>query len=239
MKRILVICISVVLFAKNIGAYAQDESSGKFSLSLDLASGFVWRGQSLNTSPVIQPEIAFNFGNLSVGTWASTPFVTDDYKELDLFINYQITPFFSIGITDYFVYANDPYTYFDFKKNKTGHNFDLQLMYEGQNGFKALASTIILSGEDFNAKGDSNFSTYIELGYGNTHYGVDWEICAGFVPMASIEFYEIDKANVVNLGFGVSKKFEITPTYSLPLSLQFTVNPAHKAALLTVVMKLF
>ena len=230
------ICVLVVLFAVNNDTYAQDESSERISLSLDVASGFVWRGQSLNASPVIQPEIALNFGNFSVGTWASTPFVAGNYKELDLFVNYQFTPSFSIGITNYFEY-NNSWNYFDFKKDNTGHSFDLQLMYEGDNGFKAMVSTII-AGADLNDKGDSNFSTYLEVGYGNSFNGVDWDFCLGFVPMAS-DFYLIEKANVVNLSFGVYKSFVITPTYSLPLSLQFTVNPALKAAFLTAAIKLF
>ena len=229
----------------NSVAYAQEESNEKFSFTFDFANNFVWRGQALNMSPVLQPEFSFNIGNFSIGTWASTPFSSFDYTELDLFVNYQLTPFLSVGIVNYFGYDNSfsTYNYFDFDKENTGHSFDLQVMYEGDNGFNAMVSTII-AGDDlkYNDNGEvkgSNFSTYLELGYGSTtRYGVDWNFCVGFVPMAS-DFYMIDKANVVNLSFGVSKTFQITPTYSLPLSLNFTVNPAAEAALLTAAIKLF
>jgi hypothetical protein len=59
------------------------------------------------------------------------------------------------------------------------------------------------------------------------------------VPFKSVNFYGVDGANVINLGFKLTKSFEITPTYSLPLSMKFTVNPAHKAAFLTAAVTLF
>jgi len=107
-----------------------------------------------------------------------------------------------------------------------------------------MISTII-AGDDLknewnsDGKRKNNFSTYIELGYGNTCKGIDWEIFAGMVPMASENFYGITGASVINLGLGLSKSFEITPTYSLPLSIKFTVNPTMETVFLSAAITLF
>ena len=241
-RLFLLICAGLTMFAMTGNVLGQEEGTDgdeKLSLSVDVASGFVWRGLILNTSPVVQPSLTFTAGRFSIGTWASTPFVSYEYQELDIFANFQITPFLSIGITDYFNNSWGALSYFKYDKEDTGHAFDFQLMYDGSGSLplKAMVSTIF-AGDDLNDKGKNNFSTYLELGYGNTCKKVDWEVAIGGVPMSS-GFYEIDEAKIVNLRLGVSKNFEITPTYSLPLSLNFTVNPTAKAAFLTASVTLF
>jgi len=259
MKRICIaIFLSVATFTFNSNVFAQDDADEEddelINLSADVASGFVWRGLVNNMSPVIQPSITFSPGKFSIGTWTSVPFIRfDESQELDVFIDYQITPSISIGICDYFLYdGSGEYNYFDYKRTNTGHYLDLQLSYDGSGKIpvRATVSAIIAGGDidkttfeetvsgNLTDDGKNNFSTYIELGYGNKLGGVDWEICMGIVPMWSY-FYNIDCPGIVNLGLGVSKSFEITPTYSLPLSLQFTVNPTAKAAWLVAKISLF
>ena len=244
MKQVfLMICISLAVLAagNSLSAQsAQDASDGndeKLSLSVEVASGFVWRGISLNSTPVVQPAITFSPGNFSIGAWASTPFTPYEYQEFDIFAEYQISSSLSVGLVSYFDYSS---SYFDFKKTRTGHAFDLMLMYGGSDNFplRAMVSTII-AGADLNDKGKSNFSTYLELGYGNTtQKGMEWEVFTGFVPMKS-GFYGLDGANVINLGFGVTKSFDITPTYSLPLSLRLSVNPAYESIFFVASIALF
>ena len=246
MKRFFFMICAGAMLANSSSLYGQENPS-KFSLSMDVASGFVWRGLTLNTSPVVQPSFTFAPGKFFVGAWASTPFTPDEYQEVDLFVGIQFTPSFSISLTDYFGYDFGGWfapSYFNYKKEETGHALDLQLVYDGTGSFplKAMVSTIIagndLKGEWDHEKRKKNYSTYIEVGYGNTCKGVDWEIFAGGVPMAS-EFYGIDGGKFINLGMGVSKSFEITPTYSLPLSVKFSVNPAMETVFLSAAITLF
>ena len=250
MKRIFFM-ISIGLAALVISSsniFAQVDSGGdneKLSFNLDVSSGFVWRGLTLNASPVIQPTLTFTSGIFSVGAWASTPFSSGDYQEFDIFASLQLSPFLSIGITDYYAYGFNswiPNSYFNFKKEETFHALDFQLMFEGGDNFplKTMVSTII-GGDDLRFKDGElrrNFSTYIELGYGNTTKGLDWEIFTGFVPMES-GFYEIDGGAIINMGFGVTKSFVITPTYSLPLSLKLSVNPAYESVFFAASIALF
>ena len=235
----LVFCLCTTILA---GAYGQEKPE-KVNLSMDVANNFVWRGLAINTTPVVQPTVTFlPESRFSFGLWASTPFSTDfgeQPTEVDIFFIIQISKFLTLNVTDYFVYEYDwPVSYFNLKREETGHAFDAQLIFaSGDFPLKATVSTIF-AGADLNDKGKNNFSTYIELGYGKSGKHVDWEIFAGAVPMKS-GFYGLESADVVNLGFNVTKSFQINPTYSLPVSMKFTVNPAHKAAFLTAAVTLF
>ena len=251
--KFLIFCAVAITFFGSGITFGQEaeENSEKVSLSVDVANSFIWRGLANNTLPVVQPSITFSpDSRVSFGLWASTPLVIDweQPRELDIFIDFQIAPFLTLNITDYYVYCETAdldwpspdysNSYFNLKKGKTRHAFDVQLIFASDNTpFKALVSTIF-AGDDLNDKGKNNFSTYFEVGYGKTSKYVDWELFAGMVPMSS-GFYGIDNANVVNLGFAVSKSFQITPTYSLPLALKFTVNPAIEAAYFSAVFSLF
>ena len=243
MKRLLFsfsIIVALIAHCGYVNGQEEKEVTEKLKLSANVASGFVWRGQSLNSTPVIQPSFTFALGRFSIGSWTSTSFVPNEYKEIDLFASFLITPNLSIGITDYYSYDNwSSPNYFSLKNDTTAHAFDLQLNYNGLGIFpvRAMVSTII-AGADLNNKGKNNFSTYFELGYGNNFSGVNWDFSVGFVPMSSA-FYNLEDFNVVNVSLSLSKSFTITPTYSLPLSLTFTVNPAEKAAFLTAAITLF
>ena len=243
MKRLfLMITVGLALFVTSGNVFGQEDNGDgdeKLSLSLDLASGFIWRGLPNNLSPVVQPAITFKPGRFSIGTWASTPISPwGGDQEIDIFAEFEISSALKLGITDYYVYgSNSDPSYFNFDKDKTCHALDFMLMYESAGGFKAMLSTIF-AGADLNNDGKNNFSTYIEIGYGRTFKKMDWSLCLGFVPMES-GFYDLEDANFVNIGLGVSKSFEITPTYSLPLSLNFTINPAAKAAFLVATVSLF
>ena len=236
MKRVsLIICVFLITLVVNA-----QENGEKFNLSVDVASGFVWRGIPISTTPVIQPSITFAQRFFSIGAWASTSFDILEHQEFDIFVELDVAPSSTLGLISYYGYS--PFgNYFDFKKETTGHAFDLYFRYNGSNGLKATLSTIV-GGNDLRLKNGQlkqNFSTYFELGYGNTTMsGIDWEIFAGLVPMKS-DFYAIDGAAFINLGLGVSKNFEITPTYTLPLSLKLSFNPAYDAAFLTATISLF
>jgi len=225
-------------------AYTQDEgeNNNRINLSVDLFSNFVWRGMSLNTSPVIQPEVSISLGNFSFGAWASTPFTPGEYNELDLFVNYQLTSSMSVSIMDYFDYGSwwSSPSFFEYTKDLTNHTIDILLAYDGSGIFpvRTMLSTVI-GGNDLNDKGKRNYSTYLEVGYENTaRNGIEWEVFLGFVPMKS-DFYEVAGAWVTNIGFGVGKNFEITPTYTLPLAFKISLNPAHEYVFFTAAVALF
>ena len=243
MKRIFsMICAIVAIFSMEENVFAQEDKDNKLDVTVDVASGIIWRGIPNNMNPVVIPSFNFKPGRFSIGAGASIPFSPGEYQEISIFAEYEILPSFKVCITDFYWYCADSLgnyrSHFNYNKETTSHAIDLQLFYEGPGGFKAMLSTII-AGADLNSKEDkNNYSTYLELDYGNTFKNVDWDVCAGFVPMKS-GFYGTSGANFVDISTGVSKKFEITSKYSLPVSLRFIVNPATKLTYFVVAITLF
>ena len=251
MKRIIfIVCLGLAALTLN----AQENDNGRnLNLSVDVASGFVWRGITLNTSPVFQPSATFTSGNFMAGIWTSSPFFIrgegDCFRGLDMFAFYQITPSFSIGIINYFPHDERLYwgdtSYFNYRREETGHAFDLVATFQSAGGFRAMASTIFAGWDPnptellTNDEWRRNFSTYLELGYGSTtRSGLSWEVFAGGVLMESM-FYGVDGAAIINLGAGASRTFEISPTFSVPLSLRLSINPANESMHLTASIALF
>ena len=239
MKRLfLVFCFCTAIFA---GARGQEKSE-KINLSMDVASNFIWRGLAVNTTPVMQSTVAFlPESRFSFGVWASAPFSADGGAQpcgMNLFFNVQLSRFLTLNVTDYFVYGSGSADYFNLKKDETGHFFDVKLIFDSEDFPLKAMVTPIFAGSDLNDKGKNNFSTYIELAYKKSGKHVNWGIFTGAVPMAS-DMYGIDGANVVNVGFNVSKSFQINPNWSMPLWMKFSVNPAGRTAYLTAGISLF
>src|SRR4030042_6632661 len=72
MKNLRVLSLTVVLtllFAVG-GAYA-DEIKTAGSASVDVMSNYVWRGQKLSNSWVIQPSVAVTYGVFGANIWAN------------------------------------------------------------------------------------------------------------------------------------------------------------------------
>ena len=251
MKRIFfIVCLGLAALTLNA---QQNDNSPRLNLNVDIASGFVWRGITLNTSPVFQSNATFTSGNFLAGVWTSSPFFIrgdeDSFRGLDLFAFYQLSPSFSIGIINYFPHDERHYwgdtSYFNYKREETGHAFDFVATFESRGGFRAMSS-VIFAGWDpnptelvTNDEWRRNFSTYLEIGYGNTtSSGLSWELFAGGVLMESM-FYGVDGAAIINLGAAASRTIEVTPTFSLPLTLRLSMNPANQSAHLTASIALF
>lgn len=238
MKRIILLISMFFLCVGNI--YGQERE--RVNLSIDLANNFIWKGMATNKTPVIQPSVTFLPENrFAFGLWASTPIIPTKEKihEVDIFVDVLITPFLTFNITDYFVCDDGVPNYFNFGRDTTGHTVDAQLLFAHENfPLKVMVSSIFL-GNDLNDKGDNNFSTYIEFGYGKINKYFDWDIFVGMVPFKSVNFYDVDKFSIINTGISVSKTFGITKNYSLPLSLKLSVNPTHKNVFLTLSATIF
>jgi hypothetical protein len=183
MKRFLIHFLCVAFFASS--STSGQEKPEKINLSMDVANNFIWRGLANNTTPVVQPTVTFlPESKFSFGIWASTPLSSDFFQphEVDIFVDFQIAPFLTLNVTDYFVYSAGSEDYFNLKKDTTGHAFDVQLLFASENfPLKATVSTIF-AGCDLNDEGKNNFSTYIELGYGKTGKYVDWEVLLAWYP---------------------------------------------------------
>lgn len=215
-------CLLVGLLALSSTASAQ------FSVGADLVSRYVWRGFDFGESFSVQPSIAYSKSGFAVGSWASYSISADGAgaNEHDLYLSYARGPI-EVGLTDYFFPAPPgpdgvPETAEFFNYDNDGEGAHLLEPYIAIFGPEAVP--IQLSAAVF-AYNEPDHSVYLEASYVfNVDGGVDLGTTVGFVPMESA-FYRTDGPNFVNVGLSASKAIEITDTFSVPVSVQYVLNP--------------
>ena len=92
----------IVLFAMALVASATThaQETVETTISSDVVSSYIWRGQDLG-SAAIQPTLGVGYKGLSLSAWGSYGIADPaDTKEFDLTLGYSIGGF-NIGVTDY------------------------------------------------------------------------------------------------------------------------------------------
>lgn len=216
----------VLATAAPMVAQAQDKVEG--SVGADLVSGYIWRGQDLGNVS-IQPAASIAYRGFSLSGWGSVGFDKEDTKEFDLTLGYAYKGF-SVSVTDY--WFNGGPGYFHYGSTDTSHVFEAQLGYDF--GVLALNWYTNFAGNDgLNKEGDRAYSSYVSVAAPFRLGGLDWTAEIGATPWATT-FYngEADGFEVCDISVGVSKEIGITDSFSLPLFVRFTWNPATEGAYL-------
>jgi hypothetical protein len=233
---------------------ADDESvKGTWDINLDLASRYIWRGQSWGGNyPVAQLYGAYNLSNKwSLGLWTTHNFkkeyydengTTKGYQELDFILNYAVNDFLTISLQDYYWPSTDRQegvsnNFFNYG-NDSSQTIDLMFMFNfTERGLPLwFTSSTFIAGNDFkykdefDEKGKQNYTTYMELGYDiNAPFGVSLAPFFGLVLNNKAEYYnyaDYDKPSFVNLGCKVSKEFKLSESVVMPVWLNYTYNAA-------------
>lgn len=92
MKALAVAIVLVVAFS-SVGAFAEDTKVSGYA-SADIMSNYVWRGQKLSNSWVVQPSVGIGYGSFSTNLWANWDSDWEDENELtetDLTLDYGFT----------------------------------------------------------------------------------------------------------------------------------------------------
>lgn len=245
MKKILFFIMATVILSTVTNLNAQSS----FSISTDLQSRYIWRGQPLGQNvPSIQPGAKYSLKGLSIGVWGA--FSTSELvsQELDLYVSYTfLKDMFTVILTDYsFPQDKSVFRYFDYNKDVTTHLFEGGLVFNGLEAFPLSASVYVnLYGADAkNIDGDNVFSTYGEISYNPAceKLNTNFNFFAGFafnggyklggVPVYG--FYGNEGFACVNLGAGATKDLKITDSFSLPVSTKIIFNPDANKAYLTI-----
>ena len=248
---------SSLTFAQEIvkGTTAADDESvkGTWDVNLDLASRYIWRGQSWGGNyPVAQLYGAYNLSNKwSLGLWTTHNFkkeyydengTTKGYQELDFILNYAVNDFLTISLQDYYWPSTDRQegvsnNFFNYG-NDSSQTIDLMFMFNfTERGLPLwFTSSTFIAGNDFkykdefDEKGKQNYTTYMELGYDiNAPFGVSLVPFFGLVLNNKARYYnyaDYDKPSFVNLGCKVSKEFKLSESVVMPVWLNYTYNAA-------------
>ena len=210
-------------------AIAQDEI--ETTISGDIVSSYIWRGQNLG-SAAVQPTLGVGYKGMSLTAWGSYGLVnTADTKEFDLTLAYT-TGGFNIGITDYWFSAGlDPDArYFKYDAHGTNHVFEANVGYDF--GPLSLQWYTNFAGNDgANKDGKRAYSSYMEVVLPFKLTTVDWTATAGAVPWATTSYGTTGFA-VTNLALKATKEIKVTDTFSIPVFGQIVGNPCSQKAYL-------
>ena len=191
-------------------AFAQDEI--ETTISGDIVSSYIWRGQDLG-SAAIQPTLGVGYKGLSLSAWGSYGIADPaDTKEFDLTLAYSVGGF-NIGITDYWFNAGqDPEArYFKYDAHGTNHVFEATIGY------------------DF---GLASLQWYTNIAPFKLAT-VDWTATAGAVPFAT-DFYGTTGFAVTNVALKATKEIKVTDSFSIPIFGQVVGNPCSQKAYLVL-----
>ena len=220
-------------------AIAQDEieseSKIETTISGDIVSSYIWRGQDLGNVS-LQPTLGIGYKGLSLTAWGSVGLTnSDDTKEFDLTLAYT-TGGFNIGITDYWFNAGlDPDNrYFMYNAHSTNHVFEANIGYDF--GFASLQWYTNFAGNDgVNESGKRAYSSYFEVNVPFKLATVDWTATAGAVPYATTFYNEWTSGfSVTNLALKATKDIKITDSFSIPIFGQVVANPRTQKAYLVL-----
>ena len=236
MKKIVLLAMGLVM---SMTAIAQDEieseSKIETTISGDIVSSYIWRGQDLGNVS-LQPTLGIGYKGLSLTAWGSVGLTnSDDTKEFDLTLAYT-TGGFNIGITDYWFNAGlDPDNrYFMYNAHSTNHVFEANIGYDF--GFASLQWYTNFAGNDgVNESGKRAYSSYVEASVPFKLATVDWTATVGVIPYATT-FYNgwTSGFSVTNLALKATKDIKITDSFSIPIFGQVVANPRTQKAYLVL-----
>ena len=209
------------------------QHSVEATVSADVVSSYIWRGQDLaNVS--VQPTLGVAYKGLSLSAWGSFGLMNNshaDYstKELDFTLKYTVAGF-NVGLTDYFSITNgsDP-KYFLFKEGGA-HVLEANLGYDF--GPVAVQWYTNISGTPdryLNSEGKLKhaFASYMEVSAPFRLISCEWLAAVGIVPFDAKGFYaDANGFAVTNVSLRATKQINITPTFKLPLFGQLVANPS-------------
>ena len=223
----------IVLFAMGLvaSATALAQESIETTLSGDIVSSYIWRGQDLGNVS-LQPTLGVSYKGLSLSAWGSVGLTeASDTKELDLTLAYT-TGGLTIGVTDYwFNDGLDPENrYFKYDAHGTNHVFEATVGYDF--GPLSLAWYTNFAGNDgANKNGKRAYSSYMEVVVPFKLSTIDWTATAGAVPWATTSYGTTGFA-VTNLALRATKDIRVTDSFAIPVFAEVAANPCSQHAYL-------
>lgn len=212
---------------------AQDDESGAtFNVQGDLVSSYIWRGM-YQTGASFQPTFSFGIAGFSLTAWGSTDF--DGYqaseglanKEIDLTAAYTFgNSGLTLSVADLWWAGQGANKYFNFKSHETAHHFEAGLAYTlpVEKFPLSVVWYTMFAGQDKDAEGGQNYSSYVELNYPFSVKRVDLNVTCGLVPYKAPQYYTNGFA-VTNVALKGTTAIKITDSFSLPIFAQAIWNP--------------
>lgn len=204
-------------------------AQGSVDIGATTTSRYVWRGMLFDNGVNFQPYAMYSTDKFSVGT-ASSMSLTNDFNEISFLMSYSV----STSLVDMTFYLYDCYYQY------TGSDF---FNFDDADEFSSVGSHYLeayveLSKEDspfsflFSSVfwNDPDRSLYAEASYSKTlSNDIESSFTLGGALTESREWYYTNKAGIVNVSYELSKNLEVTPEFSVPMSVKTIMNPYGRA----------
>lgn len=209
-------------------AQEAEENENGFSVNTDFVSSYAWRG-GFCAHASIQPQIEYNAGGFTCGTWATHTLTHDEYNEIDWYAYYGVAGF-TFGVSEYCWTGANGFQYFGpYKEN---HYLEGTISYTLENVPLSFSVNTMLAGANkkYTDKGEEKqaMSTYIGLGYAPTlSNGLDLSLECGLAiePKDYAMYASKGGFQCVNLAANLSRSFSIKDVASLTLQAGVYCNP--------------
>ncbi|HBL75927.1 MAG: hypothetical protein A2W90_10955 [Bacteroidetes bacterium GWF2_42_66] len=238
MKRTLIIL--ALLTSLSVFNAKAEKADSCFSVQVDLANRWIWRGVAYSEAPVIQPSLGYANEKWNVSVWGSYPIERRAYSEIDFILEYQLTSKLKLGFVDYFA-INDStgakHGFFDMNRKTTMHMFDVYCVYQPVEKIPlSFLYSLWFWGADRKAiTKEQNFSSYLEAKYEKEYGKVT---ASAFAGMTLWEGFYASRAAVVNVGVGLSKPITLGNKISIPAKIEFVLNPEMQNAYINAIITL-
>jgi uncharacterized protein (TIGR02001 family) len=242
----LILAVAALTAAMTAGAASSEEFS--IDLGVDLYSRYIWRGIDFGDAPSIQPALSFSYSGLEIGVWGAYPISNQEsaFDEIDFWLGYSYG--FSNGsslgavATSYYI-PSAGIGLFDFNDydavdgngdpDPGAHTVEIGLSYTGPESFPLTFSGYVF------VHNDAGNNTYFEISYPFTAGNTDLSVFCGAAGGSSKnpDIYGTEDFSVINAGVSAERGLRMTDSFTLPLSVAFTVNPEAEIAYLVVGVK--
>jgi hypothetical protein len=241
MNRLFIpILLLSVLVSGALSAQDAREPGVNINVNADFASQYLWRGLVFGKGPAVQPYGSISYRGFEFGTWGSYEFA-GTFKEVDMTAKYTVKDFSVVFLDMFFPgLEGTNQNYFNFRNSTTGHCAELGLSFNGTSRLplSVYAGMIIYGVSVDPVPSDAeklNHSTYFEFKYSHTVKDYACSVFAGLTPSPS-NLYQTGGFSVFNLGASAQKAIKINETFSVPVKLTLSANPAIEKMYLTLIL---
>lgn len=223
MKKMWV-CALVALAIPCSAVWAQEnEENGVYAeLEAEMVTNYVWRGQNYGGLS-LQPSLTVGWNNLYLNVWGSAGIATDNHREMDLMLGYDLGNF-TFTLADYWYLTEDGEdNYLNYAAHSTYHTFEASVGYDF--GFMSLTWGTNFGGYDYNDEDKREYSSYIQADVPFSLGDFEGVATVGATPWGSA-MYDADNFAVCEASVALSKELKISPTFALKATGKVVVNPA-------------
>jgi len=194
-----------------------EEKQRSWSLGTDLVSSYIWRGTRQGRGPHIQPYVEYSAGPVTGGVWGTFDF--HGYREVDLYLAFDLTGGFSVSLQDYWM-ADLPWT--DFSAGSGSHVLEAGVGYESDNVSLAASYVINEAGGAGSYGGDIYLESRISFNYFTVIMGAGngWHT-------------EDGRFTVCCVGLETGLDIPVTASFNIPVTAQMVYNPDSRMMFVT------